>query len=166
VKTKWKEKSKQKPQLPYLQLLDTMFNMSWFLIHACALRCRLSRTLVKLAASSGICADDKNSVNNTIRIKSGWSTHIRITHKTLADECTQKVPFCVALDNFLNLTIRPNVISVAYSTFVVEVYMAFLPLCGSIAQNWMHGIFTIGLKILELQDCDVFRIHAVWIFIF
>jgi hypothetical protein len=35
----------------------------------------------------------KNSVNNTIRIKSGSSTHIRITHKTLADECNRKVPF-------------------------------------------------------------------------
>jgi hypothetical protein len=39
------------------------------------------------------------------------------------------------LDNFLNLTIRPNVISVAYSTFVLELYMAFLSLCGSIVQN-------------------------------
>jgi hypothetical protein len=25
----------------------------------------------------------------------------------------------------------------------------------------MHGIFTIDLKTLEFQDCDVFRIHAV-----
>jgi hypothetical protein len=35
--------------------------------------------------------------------------------------------FCVALDNFLNLTIRPNVISVAYSAFVLKLYMAFCP---------------------------------------
>jgi hypothetical protein len=28
----------------------------------------------------------------------------------------------------------------------------------------MHGIFTIGLKILGFQDCDVFRIHAVYLY--
>jgi hypothetical protein len=33
------------------------------------------------------------------------------------------------------LTILPNVISVAYSTFVLELYMAFLSSCGGIAQN-------------------------------
>jgi hypothetical protein len=36
--------------------------------------------------------------------------------------------FGVALDNFLILpTILPNVISVAYSTFVLKLCMAFLP---------------------------------------
>jgi hypothetical protein len=62
--------------------------------------------------------------------------------------------------NTINLT-SPNVISVAYSTFVVEVYLAFLPLCGSTYSpklnardfyNWFEdpGVVTY-----------VFRIHAV-----
>jgi hypothetical protein len=47
-------------------------------------------------------------------------------------EYSTRVTFCTffALRSitFLILTIRPDVISVAYSTFVVEVYMAYLAL--------------------------------------
>jgi hypothetical protein len=54
-----KEKVKAKTTTAVLTIIrHNVQNVGRDLTHACALRCRLSRTLAKLAASSGICADE------------------------------------------------------------------------------------------------------------
>jgi hypothetical protein len=55
---KGKVKAKTTTAVLTIIIRHNVQNVGRDLTHACALRCRLSRTLAKLAASSGICADE------------------------------------------------------------------------------------------------------------